>query len=179
MSAENFGRMLGSLWGALIGRKPRSPAPRPTTPSAAPVRTTPQPPPVATHGGEVESEWRLPPIPAGCQIYEARIQVAGLLHQKANAIRFVRSPAEHTLVFENDRANSYDRNAIKVIGVAGSTRYHVGFVPADIAKRLANTSLANVVQARLERAYVGHNDYIDIIFQIVGPKVRKKQYADS
>lgn len=143
------------------------------------MRPTPRPSPVATAGGEVESDWRLPPIPAGCQIYEARIPVAGLMHQKENAIRFVRNPAEHTLVFENDPANSYDRNAIKIIGVAGSSRYHVGFVPADIAKRLANTSLANVVQARLERAYVGHNDYVDIVFQIVGPKDRKKKYADS
>lgn len=82
-------------------------------------------------------------------------------------------------MFERDSTNSYDPNAIKVIGVAGSNQYHVGFVPADIAKRLASTSLANVIQARLERAYVGPDDYADIIFQIVGPKVRKKQYADS
>jgi hypothetical protein len=29
--------------------------------------------------------------------------------------------------------------------------------------------LANAVQARFERAFVGQNDYLDFIFQVVGP----------
>ena len=114
MSAENIGRMLGRLWRTLVGRTQRSPSPRLTTPSAAPVRPPPQQPPIATPSDEVESDWRLPPTPPGCQIYEARLQVAGLMHHKDNAIRFVRNPAEHTVVFENDPANSYDRNAIRL-----------------------------------------------------------------
>jgi hypothetical protein len=105
--------------------------------------------------------------------------VAGLLHHKESAVRFVCDPGKHALVFERDSGNSYDRNAIKIIGIAGSNRYHVGFVPAEIAKRLVTLSLANVVQARLERAYVGQNDYVDIIFQIVGPKGQKAVYTNS
>lgn len=178
MSAENFGRLLGSLWGALLGRNSRSRAKRSSAPPV-PVRAAPQPRSAGKVTGEVDIDWRLPPIPSACQIYEPRIQVAGLLHRKDDAIRFVRTPVEHFLAFKTDPTNPYDANAIKVIGVAGNARYHLGFVLADIAKRLAKTSLANVVQARLERAYVGTNDYVDIVFQIVGPKAHKKLYAES
>lgn len=163
MSAENFGRALGRLVSALFGKRTRgnTPRPRPTPP------TVRQPPPAQVMDG-VESDWRLPPIPSGFQIYEARISVAGLSYKKENALRFIRSSEEHSLEFEREPTNPIDKNAIKIIGVAGNSRYEVGYVPADIAKQLASSGLSNLVLARLERAYAGSNDYVDLIFQVIG-----------
>ncbi len=36
----------------------------------------------------------------------------------------------------------------------------------------------DVVRARLERAYRGENGYIDVIFQVIGPKSQKQDYLD-
>ena len=36
------------------------------------------------------ADYRLPPIPEGFQIYEERLEVAGLAHRKADAAQFAR-----------------------------------------------------------------------------------------
>jgi hypothetical protein len=133
---------------------------------------------VARHGVDQESEWRLPPIPKGFQIFESRIQVAGILHRIEDCLAFVRHPGEHSLKFELEPTNAFDKNAIKIIGTAGAERFHLGYVPAAIAFQLSNKGLQHQVQARLERGFASKDGYVDVIFQIIGPNSAKPSYQN-
>jgi hypothetical protein len=169
MAARDVGLVLGRLWKIVFGGSKPSPAliQRPAAAPSLPL------------GKEVESEWRLPPIPAGYQIFDARIEVAGLAYQRKDVLRYIRTEEEHKLEFKPDPTNAYDKHAIKVVGIVGAKRYHLGFLPADIAKRLAVLGLVDKVIARLERAYAGENDYVSVIVQVLGPKALLKAYRDS
>lgn len=119
----------------------------------------------------------LPPIPQGFQIYAWRLSVAGVKFRKEDVLNFVHSSGR-TLVFERESTNAKDTNAIKVIGVSGSNWYFLGYVPAGVAEQIVGSGLSDFVRGRLERVYEGRNGYVDIIFQVIGPKSHKQIYFD-
>lgn len=119
----------------------------------------------------------LPTIPSGFQIYAWRVSVAGIHLRKEDALNFIRSSGK-SLVFERDVANAKDANAIKIIGVAGPTQHFLGYVPAEVAEQIVGSGLFDVVRARLERAYASGTGYVDVMFQVIGPKSLKQVYLD-
>lgn len=119
----------------------------------------------------------LPPIPQGFQIFDARLSVAGIEHHRNDAILFA-NDSNQTLAMEREPDNTHDANAIKVVGISGSARRFIGYVPKDVAAQIVGSGLVDVIQPRLERIWSTDNGFVDVTFQIIGPKSSKAQYAD-
>lgn len=118
-------------------------------------------------------------IPNGFQIYDERLEVAGIQHRRDAAAEFVKQ-TNQWLEFESEPLNSYDPNAIKILGCYQQNneniKLHVGYVPASIAKQITNFS-ADECKARLLKTYIGESGYVEILFQVLGPKGRIEEYA--
>ena len=119
----------------------------------------------------------LPPIPKGFQIFASRLSVAGIQYRRDDALRFA-NDSDQTVALERDSDNPHDPNALKVIGVGREMRRVIGYVPREAAEQIVGSGLADVVQARLERIWCGGDGYVDITFQIIGPKDKKAQFYD-
>ena len=119
-------------------------------------------------------------IPQGLQIYEDWVQVAGVGFRKQEAAAFARSK-NLWLELEREPTNKYDENAIKVIGCSrgffGTKRRHIGYVPEDLAKTIAESNFS--IQPRLKYTYVGESGFVEIEFQILGPKGQKHEFTTA
>lgn len=122
------------------------------------------------------------PIPAGYQIYEERLAVAGVGHHKKAAARFI-AGQDWTLEFEREMNNPHDPNAIRIVGCSRKgerwARYHVGYVDRDLAARIIGGNYWGLLQPRLLHTYMSDAGFVEIGYQIVGPKDRHSAYASS
>jgi hypothetical protein len=118
-----------------------------------------------------------PPIPSGYQkyVYAGNLTVAGIQYRKAEALRFANS-SNQELILEREPNNEHDPNAIKLVGVSGSKKYFIGYIPKEISEQIVSTKLFDCVKPRLESIYIGKNDYLEIQYGIIGPKANKKQF---
>lgn len=119
------------------------------------------------------------PIPDGYQIFQDRINVAGVFRRKYAGMAFCLGRQQH-LRFERERTNRHDPNAIKVFGIwrGWFIKWEklLGYVPADQAARIVDLKLEDQVRPRLLKTYVGEGGLVEIQFQIVGPKIHAKAY---
>ena len=116
-------------------------------------------------------------IPEGFQIFQDRVAIAGMLHYKDAAILFAERHVEYGIgwvEFERDLSNSYDPNAIKIMGCnktrSGHQRNLLGYMPKEVSEVLVERGYLEYVIPRLTNAYVSESGYIEILFQILGPK---------
>ena len=118
------------------------------------------------------------PIPEGYRIYEERLDVRGVQHRRADAISFARARGQW-LEFEREPRNTNDLNAIKVLGCWRgfffTKRKHIGYVSRETAARVVETAVSDV-RPRLLKTYVGHDGYVEIEFQIIGPADSYREY---
>jgi hypothetical protein len=118
-------------------------------------------------------------IPEGFQIFEARLEVAGIPFRKDDAVAFAASK-NSWLELERETDNKYDKNAIKVIGCSkgffGTKRRFIGYVPKDVSKNVIERGFWGKVQPRLLKTYIGDSGFVEILFQILGPKGQKYQF---
>jgi hypothetical protein len=71
-------------------------------------------------------------------VYSIAVQVAGVYFRKDNANTFCREKTtDKYLTMEQEPTNKYDKNAIKIYGVVKGKSLHIGYVPAPLAKRIA------------------------------------------
>jgi hypothetical protein len=121
------------------------------------------------------------PIPDDFQIFEDRLDIAGIQHRKIDAVKFI-SSKEQWLEFERDEKNKFDLNAIKVKGCTkglfGTKKRFVGFVPSDVASRIVYFGIEEC-KPRLLKTYLGDSGFVEIKFQVIGPKGKKKDYQNS
>lgn len=121
-------------------------------------------------------------IPVGFQIYEERLQVAGANFRKKDAIAFANSTGGW-LELQQDPDNKYDRKAIKVIGCNkgffGTKRRFIGYVPKAVAQAVIGGGFLPQILPRLLKTYVGYDDYVEILFQILGPKGKKSDFFET
>jgi len=122
------------------------------------------------------------PIPEGYQIYEERLEVAGLVYRKKDVARFIRGRRPR-LEFEREPTNKHDPNAIKIIGISesplfGPRKRHIGYVPAEIAERIVAGGYWNRVLPRLLHTYLSDKGFVEVDFQLLGPRGGKRQYED-
>jgi len=115
------------------------------------------------------------PIPAGYQIYIKNAEVVGIKYRKDDFLKFAHSD-DQALELEPEPNNPKDQNAIRVIGTTKTGRYFIGYVPKEDARQIANSGLAATVKARLVRIYIGKSGFVDMRWQIVGPKKDKKHF---
>ncbi|MDH2091147.1 HIRAN domain-containing protein [Rhizobium pusense] len=116
------------------------------------------------------------------RIFEERLSIAGIHHYRSDAISFCRS-REKSIYFDLDAANPYDRNAIRIMGRwkgLWSLKIKIlGHVDADTAGKIAALGLQKDILPRLLKTYVSEDDYVEILYQIVGPKDRYQEYKQS
>jgi hypothetical protein len=122
--------------------------------------------------------WIDPQRPDHLQVFEQRVETAGIHHWAAEARRFTGSGENLKIELEREPTNAHDRNAIKVIGVAGGrgseNRYHIGHIPADMARKIVRGGFWPNVFADLRM--VDSGDYVHVLFDLCGPKGKKKDY---
>lgn len=118
-------------------------------------------------------------IPAGYQIFDDRLEVAGINYWKANAHSFSASKNKW-LEFEREPENKHDQNAIKIIGcikgLFGVKRLTLGYIPKEISKKIIERGYFQKVLPRLIRSFNDDEDSLYIYFQILGPKGEKYLY---
>jgi len=122
------------------------------------------------------------PIPTGFQIYEDRIDVAGVNHRIKNAKSFVKGKGQR-IEFETDPSNKYDSNAIRILGFHkgffGEKKEFIGYVPTEVAAQIMEGNYFNKIKPRLLKTYMSDSGFIEILFQVLGPKSGKKEYQQS
>ena len=120
------------------------------------------------------------PIPDGFQIFEERLELAGVQFRKEDAAAFASAEIQW-LELERDPYNIHDKNAIKVIGcnmaTFGTNRRFIGYVPRSVARAIVAKGFWGSVKPRLLKVYVSPRGFVEILFQLLGPKGRKKEYS--
>lgn len=119
-------------------------------------------------------------IPDGYQIFEERLEVAGITFRKNAATSFCEAKRDQRLELEADFGNEHDKNAIKVIGCAkgifGTKRWFIGFVPRQVAKAIIEGGYWSQVKPRLLMTRTGYDGYVEVLFQILGPKGKRYDF---
>ena len=119
-------------------------------------------------------------IPEGFQIFEDRLDVAGVSFRKADATSFAKSGTKW-LELERDVENEHDKNAIKVVGCSkgffGTKRRFIGYVPKDVSRLILTNGFWEQVQPRLLKTYLENGGFVEILFQLLGPKGKKYEYS--
>lgn len=120
-------------------------------------------------------------IPEGYQIYEDRLTPAGISFRKTHAVAFA-SSSDGWLELEPEPGNQHDKNAIKIIGctkgILWTKRRFVGYLPKEVSKNIVGRGFLTLIRPRLINTYIGQDGYVEILFQILGPKGRKKEYEN-
>jgi hypothetical protein len=116
--------------------------------------------------------------PDGLQIYESYIEPAGAYWKNPGVLKFIAGGTKLSLELEREPNNQYDSNAIKIIGVVHgcifTKKYHIGYLPAPMAKKIVLGQFWSNVQAHLRM--VEAREYTHIKFDLLGPIGRKKEY---
>lgn len=112
------------------------------------------------------------PLPVGYKILVEFAEVAGVHHRRENGVAFCRASGQ-SLDWEREPDNPHDANAIAIYGCwrtwLGPRRVKIGYVARDLAANLASASLVELLP-RLHKTYLGADDYLDITYQVIGPK---------
>ena len=105
--------------------------------------------------------------------------MAGIQYRRDDARTFAAGRGL-TLEFERDSSNQHDRNAIKIIGCCkgffGTKQHFVGYVPSDVAADIVEGGYYGKVLPRLLKTYVGDSGFVEILFQVLGPKGERLKY---
>jgi HIRAN domain len=140
----------------------------------------------AHSGDESEGKTFLPPIPKGFQIYQSRLNPAGIkFHKEAAfdfAMRAIGADAQLSLVRETD--NPHDKNAIAVHGVINGQEWTLGYLPKELAREIVNSGIFEEVKPRLDRVWVqspssGSKSYVEVNFQLLAPKATVKGQREA
>ena len=121
------------------------------------------------------------PLPQGHQIYAKRLEPTGLgiEDRKESAVRFARG-SHQRLRLEHEPENQVDPNAVRVIGIwrESGEEHHarLGYVPHQLAGAIAELDILGEVSPRLAKTYVSSGGYVEIMFQITGPKARVEEW---
>ena len=85
------------------------------------------------------------------------------------------------LILNENLETKHDPNAIKVIGCNkgffGIKRRFIGYVPKDVSRLIVEGRYLNQICPRMLRTYVGDLGFVEIQFQILGPKEKNTSFA--
>ena len=126
-----------------------------------------------------DAHYHLPDIPEGLQIFEERLEVAGVHYRHDDASAFA-SGRDLSVEFEREPNNQHDKNAIRIIGCRkgffGTKRHFIGYVPSEVAADIVEGGYYTKVMPRLLKTYVGDSGYVEILFQVLGPTGERLKY---
>jgi hypothetical protein len=113
------------------------------------------------------------PIPSGYRLFADRLEVVGITHHRTDAEKFIRSKRKW-LELHREPENPHDPNAIAVLGCTqglfGVHRRPLGHVPRETAKAMLDAKADGIIRPRLLKTYIGDSGFLEILFQIIGPK---------
>ena len=122
------------------------------------------------------------PMPEEYQIYERMLTVAGISFRRKDAVAFAKGK-KPWLELEREPGNKYDPNAIRLTGCNkrffGVKRRFIGYVPKEVSKLIVKGNYLDKVLSRLDRTYVGYDDFVENRFQIIGPKDEKDNFYQT
>lgn len=128
--------------------------------------------------GDIRKAYHLnrQPILDGHMLYLDRLNLGIHPANKPACIEFCKG-REQELLIEADPSNAHDPNALRIWGAWGGGRHQkpIGYVDRDSAARIAAAHVAHQVRPRLLKTYLSTDNYVQILYQITGPKER---YAD-
>lgn len=115
----------------------------------------------------------LPPIPKGSKILRGGVDVAGIHHLRDDAIAFIKGK-DHRLEIDLEPKNQFDPNAIAVFGITkgffGLKRRKIGYIPAEIAKTIADEPAFSSISPRLRQVRLSDDGFCAVELDLIGPK---------
>ena len=119
-------------------------------------------------------------IPTGMQIFEHGLGIAEVNKRYHDARKFAKR-SKRRIILEPASGYKDDPIAIRVIGKSKGWFFEnskcIGYVPADIAKKLMITEMGDKVIARLQLISIDYKHSIEIRFNILGPKDDYEKYS--
>lgn len=113
------------------------------------------------------------PIPEGYRIFFKEFDLAGAGFRKSE-IGKAFSGKQVELALEPEPGNKHDPNAIKVVahkkGFFRTKTLHIGYVPKEIAKVIADKNLNIDLLPRPKEIWVGDSGGIKVVLDILGLK---------
>lgn len=126
----------------------------------------------------VNERWKVA-IPEGYRVYEKEFAISGVEHHKDNFMKMLKK-GDVSFGMREDRDNKFDPNAIMVIGnrkfFFGNTEKQIGFVPAEIASRIADSKLFGQLMMRPKAFYAGDEGRCEFRVDLLGPKDLFEKY---
>ena len=127
-----------------------------------------------------ETKYFKQPLPRGWRLLTDEMEVAGVQHRLDDALSLLKGN-QLSFDFEADPGNEHDANAIKVIGkkhgLMGVKRFHIGFVPREVAELIAEqvptTKAVDMISPRLTKVWFGDQGVLKIFFDIA---VKEEEY---
>ncbi|MGB5541500.1 MAG: HIRAN domain-containing protein [Gammaproteobacteria bacterium] len=120
------------------------------------------------------------PVPEGMRIFAHGVEVAEDNHCHRYARKFVKR-SKRRVYLQREPENKHDFSAIRVMGestgwIFGARRC-IGYVPADLARKLVITGIDAKVEARLRMILVDGKDAVKIRFDLLGPADDYEKYS--
>lgn len=126
-------------------------------------------------GADMHKQYHLQeyPMPESFRIYIDRVPIMGVALRRSDAAAFCKG-SDRQLAFMREPDNQHDSNAIRIVGSWKGWFLRkekvLGYVPAEDAAKLVRLGLADSVRPRLLKTYLGTDGFVEIEFQITGPK---------
>lgn len=112
----------------------------------------------------------LPPIPKGSKILCGGVEVAGIYHCKTDAIAFIKGK-DQSLEIAFEPRNQFDPNAIAVLGITkgffGPKKRRIGYIPAEIAKSIADSSSFSSISPRLRQIRLSDDGFCAVQIDLI------------
>lgn len=121
-------------------------------------------------------------IPSGMKVFEHGLEVIGVNSRKSYARRFLKRSMRQ-IYLQPDSDNELDSDTLLVMsrsrGWFLQTKKCIGYVPADVARKLIVTGMENRVIIRLQLIYIEDKDLVHIRFNVLGPIVDFEKYSSG
>jgi HIRAN domain len=116
----------------------------------------------------------------GMQVFEYGVEVAGISKRFHDARKFAKRN-KRRIYLERVPDNKRESNAIRVIGKSRGWLFErkkcIGYVPADIARKLVLNEMEDKVTTRLQLVSINDKKSIEIRFDILGSKDYYEKYC--
>ena len=120
--------------------------------------------------------------PPGMRIFEHDVELECIALHTHQAKRFV-AQGRQSIHFECEHHDKSKASLIRVIGTSKrrflATNECIGYVPADIVRRILDAGLEHKVHAQLRKIYTGDRDHIRITFDLFGPLESYPRYCSA
>jgi hypothetical protein len=116
------------------------------------------------------------------QVFEYGVEVAGV-RKRLHAARSFAKRSRRRIYLERVPTKAHEPGAIRVIGKSKGWFFErnkcIGYVPADIAKKLVLNEMEDKVTTRLQFVSINDKDSLEIRFDILGSKDYYEKYVHS